>query len=188
MCRPVRGTSLIHVHALALSHTPLTRLLSFSYSVGVAAMAGWAYSNFGDDQQTAQDDQLRQVSARGQLRAMMREDEVNEFRKARESTSPSGPSATPGPAVVPLKPSLSKEKLPVKKKQALVVPSFVKKRSANEAEQTEKESSGGTSPKRAKPPEGDAAAAPAAAQMSAPLAALVGYGDSASDDEDDKEG
>mmetsp|Transcript_5857 Transcript_5857/g.8940 ORF Transcript_5857/g.8940 Transcript_5857/m.8940 type:complete len:150 (-) Transcript_5857:1-450(-) len=148
-------------------------------------MAGWAYSNFGDDQQAAQDDQLRQTEARGQLQMMMREAEVNEFRKAK-ATSPTLPSL--GGGVVPLKAVASKERLPAKKKPTLTVPAWVKKRSSEEES--------GSPPKRCKaegaapsPAEGSSNATPATPSdtpaVPAPLAALIGYADSDSDADGD---
>eukprot|EP00966_Prymnesium_polylepis_P275291 6360412-Prymnesium_polylepis.1 len=167
-------------------------------------MAGWAYSNFGDDQQTAQDDQLRQVDARGTLLFVQREDEVNEFRAA-TATSPTGPSLTPSGAV-PLKSTISREALAAKRKPA--VPAWIKKRPAEQeptASPAACSSSTGdavdaAASKRSKPDGagGGAVASPAAASaqpaaaasVPAPLAALVGYGDSDDDDDndDDNEG
>ena len=159
-------------------------------------MAGWAYSNFGDDQQTAQDDQLRHVDARGTLRMMMREEEVNEFRAA-TATSPTGPSLTPHGAV-PLKSTLSKEILAAKRKPA--VPVWIKKRPAEQeptasaAATSSEDATNAAASKRNKPSAeigagtaspAAALAQPAAAEVPAPLAALVGYGDSDDDDDDD---
>lgn len=130
----------------------------------------------------------------------MREQEVNEFRKAK-ALSPSGPSLVPNFGMVPLKPSLSKDSL-ARKKPQVIVPSWVKKRQPSE------ESPPGTSDADAKKAKvevmtpvntmpsytessetshSDILPAPDSKRMETPLTSLVSYGDSDNTSEDEGE-
>lgn len=162
-------------------------------------MAGWAYSNFGEDQQTAQDDQLQQLDARAQLRMIARQTESKEFQEAAKNAT--SPTVSGAQALVPLKATAMAA---IKKKAPVKIPSFIqpKKRPAEEssssrlaAEETSSSAAAGAAamadeespPKRGRcadePSSTQQASVPAsAAGNPAQLASLVAY-----DDSDDEE-
>uniref|UniRef100_A0A7S4C6B2 Uncharacterized protein n=1 Tax=Chrysotila carterae TaxID=13221 RepID=A0A7S4C6B2_CHRCT len=85
-------------------------------------MAGWAYSNWGEQQELDQQDQLRAIEAKAQARALNRQEEARAFLEAK-ATLPQ--STSPSLLATPLKPNAATL---LKSKSKPVLPSFIQKK------------------------------------------------------------